>query len=116
MVRCVHQSTLRPSEEELRNGAEADGVHAIHLQSDRPGMSAWVFAYTYKGTEKIWFCGAFWDAPSKGTDSKAGTVLHEHTHSDASTDDVQYGQPGCRELAIAQPAKAVKNADSHEYY
>ncbi len=80
------------------------------------GCGSGVFAYTYKGTSTIWFCDAFWAASATGTDSKAGTVVHEHTHSDASTDDNIYGQDGCRSLAISNPNKAVANADSHEYY
>ncbi|MCA9092889.1 MAG: hypothetical protein KDA68_05350 [Planctomycetaceae bacterium] len=80
------------------------------------GCDSGVFAYTYKGTSTIWFCDQFWRAPATGTDSKAGTVLHEHTHSDASTDDNVYGQAGCRSLARSHPAKAVENADSHEYH
>jgi hypothetical protein len=80
------------------------------------GCKPGVFAYTYKGTSTVWFCDAFWDAPTKGTDSKAGTVVHEHTHSDANTDDIAYGQPACRNLALTNPDKAINNADSHEYY
>ena len=80
------------------------------------GCDDGIFAYTYQGTSTIWYCSAFWSAPAKGTDSKAGTVVHEHTHSDASTDDINYGQEDCRALARKKPARAVKNADSHEYY
>lgn len=74
------------------------------------------FAYTYKGTTTIWFCGGFWSADDLGTDSKAGTVLHEHTHATAFTDDIAYGQSNCRSLAIRKPASAIKNADSYEYF
>ena len=80
------------------------------------GCDSGVYAYTYKGTSTIWFCDQFWAAPAKGTDSKAGTVVHEHTHSDASTDDNQYGQTACRALAVSNPNSAVENADSHEYF
>lgn len=80
------------------------------------GCTSGVFAYTYKGTSTIWFCDAYWQAPATGTDSKAGTVVHEHTHSDALTDDIQYGQSGCRTLAKSHPEKAIHNADTHEYY
>lgn len=80
------------------------------------GCGSGVFAYTYKGTFTIWFCDAFWSAADTGTDSRAGTVVHEHTHATAGTDDIQYGQPGCMQLAISTPSNAVKNADSHEYY
>lgn len=78
-------------------------------------QSNW-YAYTYQGTTTIWFCGAFWNAPAKGTDLKAGTVLHEHSHATASTDDIAYGQSSCKNLAITTPASAIKNADSYEYF
>lgn len=79
------------------------------------GCTPGVFAYTYKGTTKVWMCGAFWTAPTLGTDSKAGTVVHELSHAVARTDDITYGQSSCRQLAINNPDQAVKNADNHEY-
>ena len=80
------------------------------------GCDSGVYAYTYKGTTTIWFCSEFWSATATGTDSRAGTVVHEHTHSDASTDDIRYGQADCRSLAKTKPNDAIQNADSHEYY
>ncbi len=80
------------------------------------GCKSGVYAYTYKGGTRIWFCGAFWTAPALGTDSKAGTVVHEHSHSDANTDDVTYGQTNARALATSKPDEAVRNADNDEYY
>jgi hypothetical protein len=77
--------------------------------------SGW-FAYTHKGGTTIWFCGAFWTAPAAGPDSKAGTVVHEHSHSDANTDDLTYGQTNARALATSKPDQAVRNADNYEYY
>lgn len=63
-------------------------------------------------------CGAFWRAPMTGTDSKAGTLIHEmsHFYVVADTDDVVYGQTGAQNLAISDPALAITNADSHEYF
>ncbi len=80
------------------------------------GCGGSVFAYTFKGTTTVWMCDLFWSAPPVGTDSKAGTVVHELTHAVAFTDDITYGQSNCRQLAINNPDNAVKNADSHEYY
>jgi hypothetical protein len=77
--------------------------------------SGW-FAYTHKRDTRIWFCGGFWAAPATGTDSKAGTMVHEHSHSDADTDDLTYGQTKARALAASQPDQAVRNADNYEYY
>ena len=80
------------------------------------GCGSGVFGYTYKNTTTIWFCGSFWAAAARGTDSKAGTVVHEHSHCDARTDDIDYGQDGARDLAARSPDRAVKNADNYEYY
>jgi peptidyl-Lys metalloendopeptidase len=66
----------------------------------------------------ITVCGAFWPAPAIGTDSKAGTLVHEMSHFNvvASTNDNAYGQTACRALAQSDPAGALDNADSHEYF
>jgi len=63
-------------------------------------------------------CGAFWRAPVTGTDSKGGTLVHECSHftRNGGTQDYAYGQSACRRLAQTNPARAVMNADSHEYF
>ena len=78
-----------------------------------------VYAYVYPNQPyNIYLCGAFWNAPLTGTDSKAGTLIHEMSHFDvvANTDDYAYGQTAARNLAISNPDNAVRNADSHEYF
>jgi peptidyl-Lys metalloendopeptidase len=77
------------------------------------------FAYVYPTQPyKIYMCNAFWSAPTSGTDSKGGTIIHETSHFNivAGTDDVVYGQSGAKSLAISNPAQAIQNADSHEYF
>ena len=77
------------------------------------------YAYVYSNRPyEIHLCGAFWTAPALGTDSKAGTLIHEMSHFDvvASTNDYAYGQTACRKLASKQARKAIANADSHEYF
>lgn len=77
------------------------------------------FAYVYPAQPyAIYVCKAFWTAPVTGTDSRGGTLLHELSHFDvvAATDDYVYGQQGAAELARSDPARAVRNADSHEYF
>ena len=66
----------------------------------------------------MYLCNAFWSAPNTGTDSKAGTLVHETSHFNvvASTDDWAYGQSACKSLAKSNTTKAVDNADSHEYF
>ena len=78
-----------------------------------------VYAYVYPNQPyNIYLCGAFWAAPMTGTDSKAGTLIHEMSHFDivAGTDDFAYGQTAARNLAISNPNNAVQNADNHEYF
>ncbi|NVK23128.1 MAG: peptidase M35 [Kangiellaceae bacterium] len=77
------------------------------------------FAYVYPTQPyKIYLCRAFWQARETGTDSRAGTIIHELSHFNvvAGTDDVVYGQSGARNLANSNPDQALNNADSHEYF
>ena len=78
-------------------------------------LIAWVYANTYP---KINLCPAFWSAPATGTDSRAGTLIHESTHftRNGGTEDDKYGQPLCAALAITSPSRAIMNADSHEFF
>ncbi|MDQ2695655.1 MAG: M35 family metallo-endopeptidase, partial [Pseudomonadota bacterium] len=77
------------------------------------------YAYVYSNDPyKIYLCKVFWQAPATGTDSKAGTLIHEMSHFDvvAGTEDWAYGQTNAKNLAINDPNKAVENADNHEYF
>jgi peptidyl-Lys metalloendopeptidase len=77
------------------------------------------YAYVYSNQPyTIYLCKVFWTAPLAGTDSKAGTLIHEMSHFDvvAGTDDVVYGQSAARNLASSDPNLAITNADSHEYF
>jgi len=77
------------------------------------------FAYVYPSQPyTIYLCNSFWTANVSGTDSQAGTLVHEMSHFTvvAGTDDHVYGQIGAKNLAISNPNNAVFNADSHEYF
>jgi peptidyl-Lys metalloendopeptidase len=77
------------------------------------------YAYVYPNQPyTIYVCSAFWSAPLTGTDSKAGTLVHETSHFTvvAGTDDWAYGQAAAGALAASDPARALDNADSHEYF
>lgn len=77
------------------------------------------YAYVYPTQPyKIYLCNAFWSAPNTGTDSRAGTLIHEMSHFNAvaGTDDNAYGQSACKRLASSNPTRALDNADSHEYF
>jgi len=77
------------------------------------------YAYVYPTQPyTIYLCGAFWGAPTTGTDSKAGTLIHETSHFNvvAGTVDYVYGQTAAQNLAISNPDNAMMNADNHEYF
>jgi peptidyl-Lys metalloendopeptidase len=77
------------------------------------------YAYVYADDPyKVHLCNHFWTAPTLGTDSKAGTLVHEASHFTvvAATADNAYGQEACRALAQENPFAAIHNADSHEYF
>jgi len=77
------------------------------------------YAYVFANQPyHVHLCGAFWNAPATGTDSKAGTLIHESSHFTvlAGTQDYAYGQTACRSLAISNVSRAINNADSHEYF
>ncbi len=74
------------------------------------------YAYVYKNQPyRIYVCNAYRSAPTTGTDSKAGTLIHEMSHFTvvADTDDWAYGQTACKKL---KANRATDNADSHEYF
>ena len=77
------------------------------------------YAYVYSNQPyTIYLCNAFWNAPATGTDSKAGTLVHEMSHFNvvAGTSDYAYGQTAAKRLAQQNPKRAINNADSHEYF
>ncbi len=77
------------------------------------------YAYVYPSEPyTMYICNGFWSAPLTGTDSKAGTIIHELSHFTvvAGTKDYVYSQSDARNLADTSPALAVGNADNHEYF
>ncbi|MBN8212207.1 MAG: protease [Xanthomonadales bacterium] len=83
------------------------------------GCSQNYYAYVYKNLPyEIFVCNSFWTAPLIGTDSRAGTLIHEMSHFTivADTEDWVYGQSAASNLAATNPTNAVDNADNHEYF
>ncbi len=77
------------------------------------------YAYVYNSEPyTIYLCNAFWYAPRTGTDSQAGTLIHEMSHFTvvAGTEDYAYGHTDAKNLAKNNPNNAVFNADNHEYF
>ncbi|KEZ99416.1 protease, partial [Xanthomonas vasicola pv. vasculorum NCPPB 895] len=94
-----------------------NGQLTINCSCEADAADAYAYVYPNQPYE-IHVCNAFWSASTTGTDSKAGTLVHETSHFTvvAGTQDRVYGQSGARSLAISNPAQAITNADSHEYF
>lgn len=75
------------------------------------------YAYTFKGTRKIYLCKRYARAKTlSGFDNKMGIITHELSHALTHTDDKVYGQSACKQLAKKASRVAVKNADNYEYF
>lgn len=65
---------------------------------------------------KVNLCESFFTQVGVGWDTKWGILVHELSHLLALTGDHEYGRTDCIDLADSDPDKAVKNADSYEYF
>jgi len=77
------------------------------------------FAYVYRAKPyTIYICKQFVNGPLKGSNSQGGTFVHEVSHFTvvANTNDNAYGEDACQTLAETNVAKAITNADSHEFF
>lgn len=74
------------------------------------------YGMTYRNSSVIWLCEGFWQASATGQNSRAGTIVHEHSHCAARTLDFTYGFEQARALAAESPEKAIRNADNFEYF
>ncbi|QRV85906.1 peptidyl-Lys metalloendopeptidase [Ceratobasidium sp. AG-Ba] len=95
------------------------GTDATNTEYDCTCTESDTYAYTYPDEPGyIYLCGAFWSAPNTGTDSRAGTIIHEQSHftNNAGTQDYAYGQSAAKSLAKSNPNEAIENADNHEYF
>ncbi|KIM20658.1 hypothetical protein M408DRAFT_30179 [Serendipita vermifera MAFF 305830] len=78
-----------------------------------------VFAYVFPDEfGHIHLCNQYIQAEVAGTDSKAGTIVHESSHFtlNGGTKDLAYGQTRAQALAVSNSTGATMNADSHECF
>jgi len=63
-------------------------------------------------------CPLFWTLPLTGSDSMAGTLVHESSHflRNGETEDWADGIEECLQLALDDPDQAIDNGDSFQYF
>lgn len=105
---------------DLNSNMTLDNFKPVDPKKSKPGLFAYVYPDDPKHT--IYLGPAFWKSPSTGTDSQAGTLAHEMSHFNdiGDTDDgfpePVYGLKASRDLAAKDPSKAIRHADSFQYY
>lgn len=88
-----------------------------------------MFAYVYDDEPyRVHICPQFFSLPNMARlrpgqltsnfGTRAGTIVHEITHFNivANTDDNCYARDVCSEMAQTDPALALRNADSYQYF
>lgn len=80
-----------------------------------------VFAFVFANDPfNMNVCPVFFRVAPSGTDSRAGTIIHEISHFDVviGSDDFQSAldQRGSRLLARSNPSAAIRNANAFEYF
>ncbi|KAF8322710.1 peptidyl-Lys metalloendopeptidase [Clavulina sp. PMI_390] len=109
----TRKSLVQTHYSNIRNGQLAtDSFDCTCTEAD-------TYAYVYPDDfGLIYLCGYYWKAPATGTDSQAGTLIHESSHftSNGGTQDYVYGQTAAKSLASSNPSEATMNADNHEYF
>lgn len=81
-----------------------------------PGLYGYV--YPNDKTHTIYVCGAFWNQPDTGKNTKAATIVHEATHfyDVGGTKDHVYGYEQSKKLARTSPQKAIECAENYTWY
>jgi len=104
------------------NAIESRRSSGYRVDCAGSSCSANTYAYVFPTdtTYTVYVCGAYWRASANtcSYDSRPGTHIHEISHfrAVAATQDVTYGTTNCQNLAKSNPAQAITNADSHEYF
>lgn len=98
-----------------------DKFPQVTIYCNCPTTSDYDNAYAYSDLATpytVVVCNQFWSSPIIGTDSKAGTLVHEmsHFYDVGGTSDMVYGQDASRNLASSTPISATHNADNYEYF
>ncbi|CAE6426659.1 unnamed protein product [Rhizoctonia solani] len=103
----------------VRSHFSSIGTDATSVTFDCSTCTVDAFAYVFANdATRVYLCRGFWEAANVGTDSRAGAIVHELSHFtvNGGTEDHAYGHTLAKNLANSDPARAIMNADSHEYF
>lgn len=77
----------------------------------------YMVGFAERQMSSVGVCPEFFKSPLQyGLDSQVGSLVHELSHSAAHTLDYAYGQVNARKLAVEEPKKTLRNADSYQFF
>lgn len=114
----ANQPRLEVVKEVLRRVCRNFVRQDIRVYFGGRSIDSGTYAYVSGKTNptKIHVGGQFFTKVKQGLGSEAGTIIHECTHTFASTRDHRYRADPCKQLAVSDPDKALSNADSYKFF
>lgn len=121
MVRANLKGVVRA----IQSGAVTVQCDSIRDDGCRNGEYAWVYPHE---PYRIYLCPSFFTMPpltalqphatASNNGTREGTFIHELSHfrSAGRTDDHCYTRRICARMAETDPARAIDNADSYQYF
>jgi peptidyl-Lys metalloendopeptidase len=109
----------------IRTGAVTVQCDGIRDDGCANGEYAWVYAHE---PYRVYLCPSFFDLPpltalrpgttASNNGTREGTFIHELSHFRpvARTEDHCYTRRACTAMARTDPARAIENADSYQYF
>jgi hypothetical protein len=92
-------------------------MNEIAIECNGPECREGWFAYVkVRGRAKVFICRKFWELADSGKDSKFGSLIHDVSHEVSGAIDYAFGEYDCRSLAKYYPSKAIRNADTYQYF
>lgn len=119
------RATLKAVVRAIRTGGVSLQCDSLRDQGCGVDEYAWVYAHE---PYQIYLCPAFFDMPplaalrpgTRASDNgtREGTLIHELSHfrSAGGTKDHCYARRDCARMAQTDPARAIENADSYQYF
>ncbi|KAI8869287.1 peptidyl-Lys metalloendopeptidase [Ramicandelaber brevisporus] len=78
-----------------------------------------LLAYVYPDQFGIMYlCAIFWNINATGANSQGGTIVSQASQflNNGGTQNHEYGEDDCQELARTKPQDAITNAENYEFF
>ena len=110
-------ATVKSTFEKIYRTLNTEAIKTNCRPSDC-SVGTFSFVYPSKLPFEENVCSAFFAAPRFGTDTRAGTLIHDLSHlvGIGPTQDWVFGASAAISISKANPGQAINNADNYEYF